>query len=73
MLSAELSDMQAKLTAMPRGQNDGFFKFACKTAIHFKGDQAKITQTLLETAGSDRKLQAKIKPVLTSLMKYGFI
>jgi hypothetical protein len=72
-LTPELSEMQAKLTAMPRGQNDGFFKFACKTAIHFKGDQAKITKTLLETAGSDLSLQSKIKSVLTSLKDYGLI
>jgi hypothetical protein len=72
-LTPELSDMKAKLIAMPRGQNDGFFKFACKTAIHFKGNESKITQALLEAAGSDRKLQAKIKSVLTSLKDYGLI
>ena len=65
--------MQAELRAMPRGQNDGFFTFGCKTAVHFKGDESKITQALLEAAGSDRSLQAKIKPVLTSLRKYGLI
>ena len=72
-LTPELSEMQAKFTAMPRGQNDGFFKFACKTAVHFKGDQAKITKALHEAAGADRKLQAKIKPALNSLRKYGLI
>jgi hypothetical protein len=72
-LTPELSEMQAKFTAMPRGQNDGFFKFACKTAVHFKGDQAKITKALHEAAEADRKLQAKIKPALNSLRKYGLI
>ena len=37
-LTPELSDMKAELIAMPRGQNDGFFKFACKTAVHFKDE-----------------------------------
>ena len=58
---------------MPRGQNDGFFTFGWKTAVHFKGDKSKITQALLEAAGTDGKLQAKIKPVLTSLKNYGLI
>lgn len=72
-LSPELSDMQAKFRAMPRGQNDEFFTFGWKTAVHFKGDKSKITQALFDAAGSDRKLQAKIKPVMTSLMKYRLI
>ena len=37
-LTPELSDMQAEFRAMPRGQNDGFFKFGCKTAVHFKDE-----------------------------------
>ena len=55
---------------MPRGQNDGFFKFACKTAAHFK-DEARVAKELYEVAGSDKKLNAKVKPALTSLRKYG--
>jgi hypothetical protein len=71
-LAPELSDMKAKLIAMPRGQNDGFFKFACKTAAHFK-DEARVAKELYEVAGSDPKLNAKVKPALTSLRKYGLI
>ena len=71
-LTPELLDMKAKLIAMPRGQNDGFFKFACKTAAHFK-DEARVTKELYEAAGADRKLQAKVKPALNSLRKYGLI
>ena len=58
---------------MPRGQNDGFFTFGWKTAVHFKGDKSKITQALLEAAGTDRKLQAKVTQALNSLRKYGLI
>ncbi|MGB9163701.1 MAG: hypothetical protein WCC41_04515 [Rhodomicrobium sp.] len=71
-LSPELLDMKAKLIAMPRGQNAGFFEFACKTAAHFK-DEARVTKELYEAAGADRKLQAKVKPALNSLRKYGLI
>ena len=72
-LTPELSEMQAELRAMPRGQNDGFFTFGWKTAVHFKGDESKITEALLEAAGSDRSLQSKIKSVLTSLKNYGLM
>jgi len=65
--------MQAELRAMPRGQNHEFFTFGWKTAVHFKGDESKITQALFDAAGTDRKLQAKVKPALNSLRKYGLI
>jgi hypothetical protein len=72
-LSPELLDMKAKFRAMPRGQNHEFFTFSWKTAVHFKGDESKITQALFDAAGADRKLQAKVKPALYSLRKYGLI
>ena len=71
-LTPELSDMKAKLIAMPRGKNDEFFTFGCKTAVHFK-DEARVAKELYEAAGTDRKLQAKVKPALNSLRKYGLI
>ena len=60
--------MKAELIAMPGGQNDGFFKFACRTAARKPG-----SKELYEAAGADRKLQAKVKPALNSLRKYGLI
>jgi len=52
-LSPELSDMKAELIAMPRGQNDGFFKFACKTAARKPGLQKSFMRPL-EPIGSCR-------------------
>jgi hypothetical protein len=36
-------------------------------------DEARIAKGLYEVAGSDKKLDAKVKPALTSLRKYGLI
>ncbi len=72
-LTPELSDMKTKLMSMSEGRHDLFFNYACRTAIHFKGDRAKVSAELHIVAGSDPKLHAWVKPALNSLKAYRLI
>jgi hypothetical protein len=69
-LSPELEIIRSELKRMREGRHALFFKYACRLAKHFKGNRSTVSMYLNDVAGSDRKLQAWVKPALRSLEGY---
>ena len=73
VLSPELVEMKATLMGMKEGRHDLLFDFACDLACHFKGDRSLVERHLDDVAGSDPKMEKKVKDCLKSLGAYGRI